>query len=85
MRSDRVYAVLQSVLAAFLRKPTAERWSDAIRVCAAAVGSSSIDPAVPVVRALVRDGVRPSGARTPPEIQVFAAPLTLAGLMPATA
>ena len=41
-----------------------------------------IDPAVPAVRALLRDGVRPSGAPVPSEIAVFAPALALAGLLP---
>lgn len=82
MRPDRVYVVLQSLLAAVVADPTPERWAAAIRLCAAAAaGSAGLDPAVPVVRALVRDGVRPPGSQTPPEIKVFAAPLALAGLL----
>lgn len=83
MRPDRVYVVLQSLLSAFTGQPSPERWSAAIRVCAAAANTGSgLDPAVPVVRALVRDGVRPADAQVPAEIKVFAAPLALAGLMP---
>jgi len=82
MRADRTYVVLQAILAAFLRKPTAQRWADAIRVCAHAAEHGNLDAAVPVVRALVRDGTRPIDAQTPAEIKVFAAPLALAGLLP---
>ena len=82
LRADRVYVVLQGVLASVVRRPTAERWADAVRLCAAAAGVVGIDPAVPVVRALVRDGVRPAGASVPSEIAVFAPALALAGLLP---
>jgi MoxR-like ATPase len=83
MRPDRVYVTLQGVLAAVVRRPTAGRWADAIRVCASAAGAVGVDPAVPVVRALVRDGVRPAGAPVPSEIAAFAPALALAGLLPA--
>ena len=82
MRADRVYVVLQGVLAAVVRRSTPERWADAVRLCASAAASVGVDPAVPVVRALVRDGVRPSGASVPSEISVFAPALALAGLLP---
>jgi hypothetical protein len=53
-----------------------------VRVAAKAGG---IDPAVPVVRALLRDGLRPPGAALPAAITVFAPALALAGLLgPAT-
>ncbi|MEP7055526.1 MAG: AAA family ATPase [Actinomycetota bacterium] len=81
MRPDRVYVVLQSLLAAVVAQPTPQRWAAAIRLCAAAAGFAGLDPAVPVVRALVRDGVRPAGSQVPPEIKVFATPLALAGLL----
>ncbi|MFT4263465.1 MAG: hypothetical protein QM572_08800 [Nocardioides sp.] len=82
MRPDRVYVTLQGVLSAVARKKTPERWADAIRVCAAAGEAVGLDPAVPVVRALLRDGMRPSGASVPSEISVFAPALALAGLLP---
>jgi len=85
LRADRVYVTLQSVLGAVVRRPTAERWAGAVRLCAAAARAVGVDPAVPVVRALVRDGVRPTGARVPAEISVFAAALSLAGLLPGAA
>ena len=81
-RVDRVYVMLQAVLAAVVRRPTAQRWADAIRLCAYAAEQVGIDPAVPAVRALLRDGVRPSGAPVPSEIAVFAPALALAGLLP---
>jgi hypothetical protein len=84
VRPDRVHAMLQAVLAAVVAVPTPERWSAAVRVCAAAGEAGRMDPAVPVVRALVRDTVRPAGAAVPSEIKVFAAPLALAGLLPET-
>jgi hypothetical protein len=82
VRPDRVHAMLQGVLAAVVADATAGRWAAAIRVCAAAGEAGQMDPAVPVVRALVRDSVRPAGADVPSEIKVFAAPLALAGLLP---
>jgi len=82
LRADRVYVVLQSVLAAVARNRTADRWTEAVRLCAKAGRSVGIDPAVPVVRALLRPGARPSGAAVPPEIKVFAPALALAGLLP---
>ena len=50
-------------------------------MCAAAATVCGVDAAVPVVRALLREGVRPDGADLPAEIKVFAAPLALAGLL----
>jgi hypothetical protein len=85
MRADRVYVVLQSVLAAVVRVPTPERWTAAIKLCADAAESGGLDAAVPVVRALVRPDVRPPGTVTPAAIKVFAGPLALAGLLPGAA
>ncbi len=85
LRPDRVYVTLQAVLGAVVRRPTPERWGAAVRLCSAAAGAVGVDPAVPVVRALVRDGVRPAGAPVPPEIAVFAPALSLAGLLPGAA
>ncbi len=85
MRADRLYVVLQSLLAAVVRVPTADRWTTAIRLCAHAADHGGLDAAVPVVRALVRPDVRPPGAATPPAIKVFAGPLALAGLLPGAA
>lgn len=82
LRADRVYVLLQSVLSAVTRRNTPERWSDAVRVCAAAARDVDIDPAVPVVRALMRPGMRPADAAVPSEIAVFAPALALAGLLP---
>lgn len=85
MRPDRLYVVLQSLLSAVIRHPTAERWSKAISLCAAAASGGGLDAAVPVVRALVRPDVRPPGAAVPSSIKVFAGPLALAGLLPGAA
>lgn len=82
MRPDRVYVTLQAVLAAVARQSTPQRWADAIRLCAKAGEQVGLDPAVPVVRALLRSGVRPSAAPVPPEIKTFAPALALAGLLP---
>lgn len=83
MRSDRVYVTLQGVLAAFSRNPTSSRWSAALDVCAAAARArdTGIDPAVPVVRSLLRPSLRPGGASVPSSIAVFAPALQLAGLI----
>jgi hypothetical protein len=81
LRPDRVYVTLQGVLGAVARKPTAKRWVDAVRLCARAAVAVGVDPAVPVVRALLRDGMRPASAKQPREITVFAPALALAGLL----
>ena len=64
------------------RERSAERWTNAVRLCAKVGAAIGIDAAVPVVRALLRGGVRPSGAAVPSEITVFAPALALAGLLP---
>lgn len=83
MRSDRVYVTLQGVLAAVTRTSTASRWAAALELCAvaAATPGGTIDPAVPVVRSLLRAENKPSGAVVPPSITVFAPALQLAGLL----
>lgn len=82
MRADRVFVTLQAVLGAFSRRPTAARWHNAVAVCAQAAGAVGVDPAVPVVRSLMRPGTRPKGATVPSSIKVFASALALAGLLP---
>lgn len=82
MRADRVFVTLQSVLGAFSRQPTAARWSNAVDVCARAASHAGVDPAVPVVRSLMRPATRPKGAAVPSSIKVFAPALALAGLLP---
>jgi len=82
LRPDRVYVVLQAVLAAVRRHPSPDRWERAVTVCAEAAAQVGIDPAVPVVRALLRPGVRPAKAALPPGLKVFAPVLALAGLLP---
>lgn len=82
MRPDRIYVVLQGMLSAVAARPNPERWEVAVRICAAAAADGGIDAAVPVIRALMRDDLRPAGAAVPPEIKIFAAPLALAGLLP---
>lgn len=81
-RADRVFVTLQAVLAAFVRKSTPERWEAALDVCARAAEQSGIDPAIPVVRSLLRPGTRPDGAAIPASIKIFAPALALAGLLP---
>jgi MoxR-like ATPase len=82
IRADRVYVTLQGVLGAVARDSTGDRWANAILLCARAADAVGIDPAVPVVRALMRGGLRPPRAAVPPEIKVFAPALALAGLLP---
>lgn len=81
LRADRVYVVLQAILAAVARSSTAPRWTAAVTLCALAAKACGIDPAVPVVRALLRDGLRPADAELPEGITVFAPALSLAGLL----
>ncbi len=82
LRADRAYVVLQSVLAAVARETTPERWTNAVRLCARAGEAVGLDPAVPVVRALMRPGLRPADAAVPADVAVFAPALSLAGLLP---
>jgi MoxR-like ATPase len=82
LRADRVHVSLQAVLGAVARDNAPQRWTNAVLLCARAAEAVGVDPAVPVVRALVRDGLRPPGAAVPPEIAVFAPALALAGLLP---
>jgi len=85
MRADRVFVTLQSVLSAVVGDLTPARWSAAVEVCAAAASEVGVDAAVPVVRALMRPGVRPAAAALPREIMTFRAPLALAGLLDGSA
>ncbi|MES2170434.1 MAG: AAA family ATPase [Actinomycetota bacterium] len=82
MRADRVFVTLQGVLAAFARQPSEGRWAAAIELCARAAEQVGIDPAVPVVRSLMRAGLRPDGSAVPSSIKIFAPALALAGLLP---
>jgi hypothetical protein len=82
MRPDRVHVTLQGVLAAVTADPAPERWTAAMQVCVQAAGASGVDPAVPVVRSLLRGTTRPPGAALPRGMDVFVAPLALAGLLP---
>jgi hypothetical protein len=82
MRPDRVHVTLQSVLAAVIGHSTPERWTAAMAVCVRAANEAGVDPAVPVVRALLRGNTRPPGAQLPTGMDVFVAPLSLAGLLP---
>lgn len=82
VRHDRVFVMLQAVLAAFSRQPTNERWLAAIEICALAAEQAGIDPAIPVIRSLMRPGFRPEGTVMPPSIKIFAPALALAGLLP---
>jgi hypothetical protein len=81
LRADRVHVALQGVLAAYTSDPSPDRWTAAMGVCIGAAAHSSLDSAVPVVRALLRPGRRPAGAELPPGLTVFAPALQLAGLL----
>lgn len=82
MRADRVFVTLQGVLGAYSRQPSAKRWERTIDVCARAADQAGVDPAVPVVRSLMRPDIRPKGSAVPASIKVFAPALALAGLLP---
>ena len=58
-----------------------DRWTAAMGVCVGAAKHSSLDTAVPVVRALLRPGRRPAGAELPAGLTVFVPALQLAGLL----
>ena len=79
LRPERVYAALQGVLGV-VGDDDPQRWSAAMAVCVSAAEECGVDSAVPVVRALLRPGRRPSGADLP-DIGVFAPALHLAGLV----
>ena len=65
-RADRVYVVLQSVVAAVEQNVTDDRWTAAMRLCCqGAAAQVSIDPAVPAVRALVCPGADRCRRRCP--------------------
>lgn len=81
LRPDRVHVALQGVLAAYTSDPTPVRWTAAMEVCVGAAQHSSLDSAVPVVRALLRPGRRPAGAEMPAGLAVFVPALQLAGLL----
>jgi hypothetical protein len=81
IRPDRVYVVLQSLLAAVAGASDAARWEAAVTACCLAAEGAGLDAAVPVVRALLRDGMRPADAALPADITVFAPALSLAGLL----
>ena len=81
LRADRVHVILQSVLAVVVGDPSPDRWTAGMQVCTVAAEQSGVDPAIPVVRTLLRN--RPGGAALPAGMSVFAAPLALAGLLPA--
>ena len=79
-RPDHVYVVLQGVVGLATQNGTPDAWSSAVVACCTAAAQAGVDPAVPAIRALLRN--RPAGAALPPEIKVFASVLALAGLLP---
>ena len=81
LRPDRVHVALQGVLAAYTGDSSPDRWTAAMAVCVAAAQDSGLDPAVPVVRALLRPGRRPARAEVPEGLSVFGAALRMAGLL----
>lgn len=80
LRPDRVHVILQSVLAAVVSDPKPKRWTAGMTICTVAAEQAGVDPAIPVVRALLR--ARPPRATLPAGMAVFAGPLALAGLLP---
>lgn len=82
LRPDRVHVALQGVLAAYTADSSPDRWTAAMNVCVGAATHCGLDPAVPVVRALLRPGRRPPAAEVPSGLTVFAPALKLAGLLP---
>ena len=81
LRPDRVHVALQGMLAAVSTRPTPARWEAGVGVCVRAAELSGLDPAVPVIRSLLR--IRPARAALPGGLTVFRGPLALAGLLPA--
>jgi len=81
LRADRVHVALQGMLAAVSTRTTPARWEAGVGVCVRAAQLSGLDPAVPVVRSLLR--IRPARATLPAGLTVFRGPLALAGLLPA--
>jgi MoxR-like ATPase len=81
LRADRVHVALQGMLAAVSTRTTPARWEAGVGVCVRAAELSGLDPAVPVVRSLLR--IRPARASLPAGLTVFRGPLALAGLLPA--
>ena len=71
---------LHGVLAAVASRPTTARWEAGLGVCVRAAEVSGVDPAVPVVRSLLR--IRPARAALPLGLTAFTGPLALAGLLP---
>jgi len=80
LRPDRVHVALQGMLAAVSARTTPDRWEVGVGVCVRAAELSGLDPAVPVVRSLLR--IRPPRAGLPRGLTVFRGPLALAGLLP---
>ena len=79
-RADHVYVTLQGVVGTALQAKDPDAWSAAVVACCTAADQAGVDPAVPAIRALLRN--RALGAALPPEVKVFAAVLALAGLLP---
>ncbi len=79
-RADHVYVTLQGVVGTATQDGSPEAWSGAVVACCTAATQAGVDPAVPAIRALLRN--RPGGAPLPAEIKVFASVLALAGLLP---
>ncbi|MFT4087580.1 MAG: AAA family ATPase [Gordonia sp. (in: high G+C Gram-positive bacteria)] len=81
LRADRVFVVLQGLLAALGDDADPERWASAVSLCCQAADQVGPDPAIPAVRALVAPDRRPAGAAVPAAIKVFGPALTSAGLL----
>ena len=82
LRPDRIYVVLQSLVAVTASDDgTDDRWTTAVTLCCQAADEAGIDPAVPAIRALVAPEQRPYGVAVPREIAVFGPALAMAGLL----
>ncbi|MEZ5212017.1 AAA family ATPase [Gordonia sp. (in: high G+C Gram-positive bacteria)] len=81
LRADRVFVVLQALVAALGDDPGPERWTTAVELCCQAAHQAGLDAAVPAVRALVAAERRPAGAPVPAAISIFAPALAEAGLL----
>lgn len=81
LRADRVYVILQGLVAALDDTSTDELWTSAVELCCQAADEAGIDPVVPAIRALVAPERRPVGVAVPPSVAVFGPVLAQAGLL----
>ncbi|NMO04295.1 hypothetical protein HH308_24040 [Gordonia sp. TBRC 11910] len=81
VRADRVYVVLQSIVAAVTADLTADRWRATVELCCQAADQVGFDPAIPAIRSLVAPNVRPDGAEMPSAVVMFGPALMEARVM----